>query len=141
MTVAGIKAEINLNTIVAIVGFLMTFAGIVTVWNQVQYKQGDVDKWITQHEDLHKQIALDLQSLHGVDADRGGKMIDMAFREGQLEKTVDALDQRISRITESYGNQFTDIRNSLGTISTQLALTNQTLGEFKASRGLTSDGK
>jgi uncharacterized membrane protein len=127
LTVSGIKAEINLNTIVAVVGFLITFAGIITLWNQVQYKQQDFDKWIQSHEELHKQIAMDLASLHAVDSDRGGKMLDMAFKEGQLEKQFDALDARLSRMTESYGNQFSDIRTQLGAIATQLALTNQTL--------------
>lgn len=136
MTVAGIRAEINLNTIVAVVGFLVTFAGIITVWNQVQYKQQDFDRWISTHEELHKAIALDLVGIHNVVSDRGDKMLDMAFKEGQLEKTVDAMNDRLSRLTENYGNQFTDIRSSLGSIATQLALTNQSLQRLEAIKGM-----
>lgn len=135
MTIDSIKADFNLNTIVAIVGFLITFAGIITVWNQVQYKQQDFDKWISNHEKVHDQIMTEIASLHAVDADRGGKMLDMSFKEGQLEKSMDALDQRISRVTESYANQFSDIRTQLGAISTQLALTNQSLQRIEAGGG------
>lgn len=126
MTIGGIKAEVNLNTVVAIVGFLATFAGIITLWNQVQYKQNDFDKWIQAHDKLHEAMAGQIEALQKND----NQMIDLSFRMGQVEKGLSNEDDRIGRITESYGNQFSDIRSQLGAIATQLALTNQTLSQI-----------
>lgn len=55
------------------------------------------------------------------------------YRLTQLEKTTDLIDTRISRVTENYGNQFSDMRNQLSSISTQIALTNQTLNRIEAT--------
>lgn len=130
MTIAGIKTEININTLVAVVGFLATFAGIITLWNQIQYRQSDFDKWILGHDRLHESLAARLENLEKND----DKLLDITFRLGQIEKRTDEQDSRLGRITENYGNQFSDIRTQLGAIATQLALTNQTLQRIDASR-------
>lgn len=127
MTVAGIKAEINLNTVVAIVGFLATFAGIITIWNQVQYKQGDFDKWIQAHDKVHEVLGDQINNIRSDMQKNEQTLLDLTFRIGQVEKGQQAQDERLSRVTDSYGNQFADIRSQLGAIATQLALTNQTL--------------
>lgn len=130
MTVAGIKTEVNLNTVIAVVGFLITIGSLIGVWNRVQYKQEDFDKWIAAHDKVHDAISVRIGNLEQNDT----KMIDFAFRLGQLEKQETSLDDRIGRITESYGNQFSDIRSQLGAIATQLALTNQTLQAIAGNR-------
>lgn len=55
------------------------------------------------------------------------KMDQTEYRLAQLEKAADNVDARIGRINESYSNQFSEFRTQLSAISTQLALTNQTL--------------
>lgn len=130
MTLGGIdiKTEINFNTIVVVVGFLGTFAGLITLWNGVQFRQEEVQKWVSAHEQAHNLISEEIKDLHNTDNTR----MDTIFRMGQLEKAHEGLDIRISRITENYGNQFTEIRNTLGQITLQLALTNQALQRMEA---------
>jgi flagellar capping protein FliD len=136
VTIAGIKTEVNLNTLVVIVGFLGTFTGLVSLWNGMQYKQQDFEKWIAAHDQLHQAIAADLSQLHKNDE----QLIDLSFRIGQIEKSAQLMDDRLSRITESYGNQFTDIRGVLSQITTQLALTNQALQRIEALKNMSPSG-
>lgn len=128
------KIKINLNTIIATFGFLSTFALLVTMWNDAKNSQVNTDRWIEQHTLLHDVIAKDLVQLHGVDTARDAQVLDLTFRISQLEKEVELMDARIGRVTESYGNQFTDIRSGLNSLTTQLALANQSLQRLEASR-------
>lgn len=133
MNAITIRKEINLNTIVVIVGFMGSFAGFVTLWNGMQYKQDDFQRWIEAHDKLHDAISKQLVGFADVDARRDKELIDIHFRLGQMEKAEDNINSRLDRITESYGNQFTDIRAALNSITTQLALTNQSLQRLEAA--------
>lgn len=127
------KDQININTIVAVVGFLSMFATIIATWSSIQYRQTAVDKWEQDHEELHASIKIDSAAsraalnvrLDGIVADvakLAGKVDNMDYRLTTTEKAVDNGDTRISRITESYGSQFTEIRGQLASLSTQVAL-------------------
>lgn len=132
----GIEVErirINLNTIIAAVGFLSTFAILVTMWNDQLNSQKNTDRWIEQHTLLHEAIAKDLTQLHGVDTARDSQVLDITFRLAQLEKGQDNLDARVGRVTESSTNQFTDIRSALSAFGTQQALMTQTLQRIEAA--------
>ncbi|WP_234936503.1 hypothetical protein [Sinorhizobium medicae] len=61
------------------------------------------------------------------------KLDQIEYRITANEKGIEALDTRIGRVTESYSNQFSDFRNQLSSISTQIALTNQTLQRIEAA--------
>lgn len=130
MTIGGIKTEVNLNTIAIIVGFLATFAGLVSVWNGMQYQQADFQKWIVAHDALHVVISKDIKDLQENRKD----LLELSFQVAQQQKAEDLMDARVSRVTESYGNQFTDIRTQLNANSTTLALMAQSLQRIEAQR-------
>lgn len=129
------KFKVNLNTIVAFIGFLGTFGLLTTMWNDALNEQRNTSRWIEQHNLLHEAIAKDLSGLHATDQTGASTILDLTFRVAQLEKGSEGADTRISRITESYGNQFTDIRGALSGITTQLALTNQSLQRLEVASG------
>lgn len=56
------------------------------------------------------------------------------YRLAQLEKAIESTDTRISRLTENYSNQFAEFRTQLSAISTQVALTNQTLSRMERAK-------
>lgn len=128
MTTLGFKSEVNLNTVVVIIGFLGTFAGIITLWNSNQYKLDENSRRIDAHDVIFKGMGERFDAIDKRDADTR----DLQFRVGALEKGQEGVDTRISRIVESYGNQFTDIRGTLSAISTQVALVNQSLQRIEA---------
>lgn len=144
-TMTGIEVEkmkINLNTIIAVVGFMGTFGALVTTWSDTRNDLEDTSKWIAQHEGVHTGISKDLLLLHDDLTAKAALIIDLNFRVAQNTKAIEALDTRISRVTESYGNQFTDIRSALSAITTNQALANQALqqiltaGKFNTPQGL-----
>lgn len=49
----------------------------------------------------------------------------------QLQKKEESDDARMSRISESSGDKFTEIQSALADIKTQIALANQTITELK----------
>jgi chromosome segregation ATPase len=137
----GIEIEnfkINLNTIIALVGFLSTFAFLITTWNDAKNNLEDTNRWIEQHNSLHDAIAKELAQLHNIDTTREAQVLDLTFRISQLEKEVELLDARMSRVVESSTNQFTEVRGSLSTLTTQLALANQSLQRLEVQKLQTS---
>lgn len=133
------KMKINLNTLVAVAGFMGTFAAIVTTWADTRNELEDTSKWIASHEGLHVSIAKDLALIHDDLNAKSSLIIDLNFRVAQNTKAIEVLDTKISRITESYGNQFTDIRSALSTITTNQALANQTLQQILTAGKLLSE--
>lgn len=131
-TTLGIKWELNLNTIVAIAGFLTTFAGLISLWNTVQFRQETMLNWIHGHEEAHTDLVKEIERFNELHLDSSNKMLDVTFREAQSEKAVQLLEERLSRISESYSNQFSDFRTQLNAIATQQALANQALQRLEA---------
>jgi hypothetical protein len=129
MTIGGfvVKREVNTNTIVAIVGFLGTFAGLITMWNTMNFRQEEAAKWITQHEEAHMALEASIEAVKRSIEDYP----QVVYRLAQLEKAQEVADERVNRITESYTNQFADIRTQLSSISTQIALTNASLSRLE----------
>ena len=132
------KEQINLNTVVAIVGFLSMFATVIATWSSVQYKQTATEDWQKSHEELHATIKADSAAmraaftirLDGITMDVNklvSKVENLEYRVTNNEKGVENGDTRVSRITESYGNQFTEIRGQLALLNTQVALANDSL--------------
>lgn len=125
------KWEWNINTVAVLVGFS---AGFVA-WG---YTLADMKTG----REVNAQNILVLQTSQASLATRvdlieksAAVQANFEYRLAQFEKALDNLDLRVSRINESYGNQFADMRNQLSSISTQIALTNQTLNRIEATRG------
>jgi len=132
------KDQVNLNTIVAIVGFLSMFATVIATWSSVQYKQTATEDWQRAHEDLHAGIKAESAAMRtafsvridGIVSDVNriaSKVENLEYRLTSNEKGVENSDTRVTRITESYGNQFTEIRGQLAALNTQVALANDSL--------------
>lgn len=86
------------------------------------------------HTEFHAQLKADSAALRAVYDTRIAviektitELDNMNYRITANEKDGEAMDQRISRISESYTTQLGDVRTQLASISTQLALANQAL--------------
>lgn len=147
-----VKEAVNLNTVVAIIGFLSVFAGLVVTWSNVQFKQTALDNWEKDHTDLHARLDSDRAAtraaiytrLNTVDQDNQKQATDLEqlkYQLAQIGKEQDALTARQDRMSESYGNQFTEMRAVLSNLSTQLALANSSLARLEKADTKTSDHK
>lgn len=142
MTIGGLTIRNDLN-ISNVVGFFIVFATVIASWTSLQGKQTSLDDWKVGHEKYHVAKSEEYRAqfskidtvMTGIEARLNSDKFDISqltFRTAQIEKAYEAVDIRVSRIVESYSNQFTDMRTQLNTISTQLALTNQTLNRIEA---------
>ncbi|RVL74859.1 hypothetical protein CN135_25825 [Sinorhizobium meliloti] len=131
---------ININTVVSVAGFLATFVFIGIAWGASQAALSDLEEWRIQHEGVHRDLQASVRS-HDAVVDSQistiranlAKLDQIEYRMAILEKADENTDVRIGRITESYSNQFSDFRTQLSSISTQIALTNQTLQRIEAA--------
>lgn len=140
MTDIDLKS-VNLNTVISLAGFLGTFVLVGIAWGTTQTTLKEISQWRDSHEARHRDLQADEASYRAI----MGQQIDgisksmikldqMDYRVTSLEKASENTDNRISRVTESYSNQFADFRTQLSSISTQIALSNQTLQRIEASR-------
>jgi chromosome segregation ATPase len=139
----GIQVDtrtVNINTLISIAGFLGTIVMIGVAWGTTQSTIRDLEQWRQGHETAHRDLQATIATRSAVidqqlNALRGelAKIDRLEYRVTSNEKGLETLDGRINRITESYGNQFADMRSQLSSISTQIALTNQTLQRMEAA--------
>lgn len=126
--------NINLNTIVALAGFLGVFSTLIVAWSNVQYKQAASESWQLEHLAKHEKLAADgaayraafQTQLNAMQAQLN-ELEQVKYRLALNEKGIENQDARTNRITESYGNQFTEIHNQLSTMNIQIALSNDIL--------------
>lgn len=118
MTGISIKYELNSNTIIMLFGFIGTIVTGVFLWSDSQHLLADNTKRLDDHDTLFAQMVVRLDAVDKRDAD----MRDLTFRVGAIEKGQDASDQRMNRMSESYGNKFTEIGTFMSSTNTQLAL-------------------
>ncbi|RVG38217.1 hypothetical protein CN233_03600 [Sinorhizobium meliloti] len=131
---------ININTVISVAGFLATFVFIGIAWGATQAAVSDLEEWRMQHEGVHRDLAATTRS-HDAVVDQQiasiraalAKIEQIEYRTTSNEKGIEAIDLRVNRIAESYSNQFADMRTQLSSISTQIALTNQTLQRIEAA--------
>jgi len=140
MTIQLDTKTINLNTVISAVGFLSTFVMVGIAWGTATSSIHDLEQWRDGHESAHRDLQTDIATRGAVmDQQIGGlrsnlaKLDQIDYRLTTVEKAAETIDGRINRITESYGNQFADMRTQLSSISTQIALTNQTLQRIEAA--------
>jgi hypothetical protein len=124
--------EWNLNTIAVLVGFGAGF--VAWGYTLAEIKSG---------REINADNIATLQVQQGALATRvdliekaAAIQAQFEYRLAQLEKAQENVDTRIGRITESYSNQFSDMRTQLSTISTQVALTNQSLNRIEAQQSV-----
>lgn len=124
----GFKWEWNLNTVVVLVGFASSFVA----WGYSQAEnRASLDRSNRNIERLTAESnAMDLR-LQLIERTQV-KSEQTEYRITLLEKGQENFDTRVNRITESYSNQFADFRTQLSAISTQIALSQQTLQRIEA---------
>jgi hypothetical protein len=121
------KWEWNINTVAVLLGFIGGF--IAWGYTLAELRTGreqnatNIERLAAQSSGLDSRLALLERTLTRLD--QGD------YRMGQIEKAHEQLDVRVSRIVETYSNQFADFRTQLSAISTQIALTNQTLSRIE----------
>lgn len=128
------KENINLNTVVAVVGFLGMFAAFIATWTTMQYKQEETQKWQLDHVADHAKWQTEAMTRYAGMVTRMDEMQltinkqdQIDYRLAQAEKFQEVLDTRIGRISENYTNQLTEVRSQLNTMAVQLALANDSL--------------
>lgn len=130
-----IDRTININTIVAIATFVtMLGGGIYTLQQQAATAQDFRERQEAYNANLDAERRANRAANEAkLDAIVDGQnklatIISQAtYQIAQLQKKDEETDARISRITDSYGERFTEIQNVLATISTQIALQGQSL--------------
>lgn len=133
------KENVNLNTMVAIVGFLGMFAGFVGTWTSIQYKQSETQHWQEDHRLQHEKLAADglvrytgLITRLDLMQDAINEMEQLKYRITLTEKGIENAETRTNRIVESSANQFTAINAQLAVLNTQIALANDSLKRLEA---------
>lgn len=125
-----IKREINLNTVVIVAGFLGTFGGIVASYSNIQADQRNIGTFIEEQKATNARFDERFQAQSVL----LNSLPLMNAQVAQLKESQDNTEIRIGRVTESYSNQFSDIRSQLGSIGTQVALVKQSLDRIEAWR-------
>ena len=123
-----IKREVNLNTIVMAVGFLATFGGIVTSYSNLQSEQKNFGAFIEEQKAVNARLDQRIDTHDAV----LNTLPQTNYQVAQLEEASKSTADRISSVTDSYSNQFSDIRAQLGSIQTQMALVKQSLDRIEA---------
>jgi chromosome segregation ATPase len=124
----GFKWEWNINTVAVLGGFASMF--IAWGYTLAELREGraqnaaSIERLATSTNVLDTRLTL---------LEREQIKVDQTeYRMAQLEKGLESLDIRLNRVTESYSNQFADVRTQLSSISTQIALSNQTLQRIES---------
>ncbi|MDK1490500.1 hypothetical protein QN219_10560 [Sinorhizobium sp. 7-81] len=131
---------VNINTVISVAGFLATFVMIGVAWGTSVSAIRELEEWKLGHEAVHRDLAANIrtqdavieQQISALRTDLA-KLDQLTYRITTNEKGIEAMDTRVNRIAESYSNQFADMRTQLSSISTQIALTNQTLQRMEAA--------
>lgn len=127
-----VKREINLNTIAIIVGFLITFAGIIGSWSNLQNQQLNFVDFIVEQKGFNSRVDERIKATE----DHLSELPQFTMQIAAITENAKGIDERLSRMTESYSNRFSDIQNQLATLVTQIALIKQSLDRIEAWRSL-----
>lgn len=126
----GFKWEWNINTVAMLVGFAAGF--IAWGYTLAELREGREQNARNIERLAQENTAFDARLTM---VEREQIKVDQAeYRITMLEKGLENVDTRINRINESYSNRFADFNTQLSSISTQIALTNQTLNRIEAAR-------
>lgn len=141
-----IERTININTIIALATFfIMLLGGVVTVTTVYSKLQAQADAWQEfqkRQEGYNSKLDSDRAAgratydtkLDAVSQSltKTASIIDQqTYQIAQLQKKDEETDARLGRMSESYGDKFTEIQAALANINTQLALVSQAVTELK----------
>lgn len=141
-----VDRTININTLISIAGFLCVILGgagtIGFIYSNMQSQNKSWTDFQTHQESYNAKLDADRQSERGIYDTKLDtlfqalqKLTTVSDRQSDqvasLQKKDDENDARLSRMAESYGNKFTEMQATLSTITTQLALQNQSITEIK----------
>lgn len=113
--------EWNINTLAIIFAFVLSFVA----WGYTL--SGIIDKLQQAAANIVEMKATDTNQAARISALEliQAKAEQVDYKIGLLEKSDENFDSRISRLSETYSNQFADFRTQLSAISTQIALVAQ----------------
>lgn len=141
-----IDRTVNINTLIAGATFVcMLVGGLIEgtiIYSKIQVQ---ADAWIEfqkRQEEYNSNLDADRRAgraTYDAKLDSVVQIINKLASSGeqqtyqiaQLQKKDEETDARLGRMTESYGDKFTEIQTTLATMSTQLALQSQAMTELK----------
>lgn len=121
MTKPTFRWEWNINTLAVVFGFILSFVAWGYTLSGITERQLQNTNNIAELKASNTAEDARLSALELIQA----KAENVDFKISLLEKGLDTVDSRISRVAESYSNQFADFRTQLSSISTQIALVAQ----------------
>lgn len=125
------KNELNLNTVVLLVGLLGTIGGAFYTAGQQAKRVDNIDSWITGHEDTHKTTA----------AEFAGKFADIyaRFRTSDQElQRVENLSYRTTVLEQGAANTqraLSDVKDQLNTLSADIRVMREILTRMDKNGG------
>lgn len=90
----------------------------------------DADRQAARSE-IDKRVGAILDSI----AAQKSVVDGMLYQIGQLQKADENNNNRVDRMADTYNGRFTEMNEKMNSMTTQQALTNQTLGEIKSIMG------
>lgn len=127
--IGGFTVRKDLN-ITNIVGFLVIFATLVTMYNSLDFRQQEDSEWQENHESHHTRFEADYGAFRNSFHDRPQNI----YRLQKVEEIQKTNIERMDRMAENYNGQFADVRTQLNAILTQIALTNAALGRLETAQ-------
>lgn len=123
------KWEWNINTLAVMMGFVGGFIAWGYTLAEMRTGREQNARDIVALTANFSALAARVDLVERAEA----KMDQLEYRITSNEKTNEAFDTRLNRLSENYANRFADINTQLSTISVQIALVNQTTQEIKAN--------
>lgn len=129
----------NLNTYVVVAGFALTL--FVGIWN-ASNNYAQINSFVARQEDYNKNLDADRRSSRAIYDTKLNTLVDTVTKQvavsdqatiaiGQLQKKDEDVDARMGRMSDTYSNQFTEMRASLADLKTGQVLQNQMLTELR----------
>lgn len=141
-----IDRTVNINTILGVATFVVGLIGVIVSMTIVYSKiQAQTDSWVDfqkRQESYNSNLDADRRAGRAtydlkLDAiaqalTKTSSIIEgQTYQIAQLQKKDEETDARLGRMSESYGDKFTEIQSTLANINTQIALVSQAVTELK----------
>lgn len=127
-----VKYEINLNTIITLISFGTIFSAVIYSYANIQYRQDTLFEHVGEQRELNATFEERFSAVTELMNKLAQGQRDQEFQITTMQRTDSAIEERLNRVTESYSNQFSDLRTQLSSINTQIALANQALQRLEA---------
>lgn len=123
------KNEFNVNTIVTVVGFLITLAGGVTMFNRVDFRVDEHSRKITS-------IEASIEGLRTVGRANEMNISNLSTRMVQVESGMKSVMERIDRYLADNDRTLQNMVREVGVVSTQVEVLKQVLARMEAQQTL-----